>query len=130
LQNTPKRPTDMQKPSRKSGLARILAAAEYSTNGAARMLREAAFRQELIAGGVILVLFALKGADLWAYGGFVILGLMVLATEALNTAIEEVVDHVSPDWAAFARNAKDLGSFAAACQMLAAGIFALYVLLS
>ena len=56
--------------------------------------------------------------------------LLVLATEALNTALEELVDHLSPDWSAFAKHAKDLGSFAVMCQVIGAGLFAGYVLLS
>ncbi len=98
-------------------------------NGASRLWREAAFRQEIIAASVVLMLFAIKGAPLWSFVGFAILALMVLATEALNTALEEVVDHVSPGWAEFAKNAKDMGSFAALCQIIGAGLFAGYVLL-
>ena len=98
-------------------------------NGAARLWREAAFRQEVIAAFAVLVLFAVTGAPLWAFVGFAILALMVLATEALNTALEEVVDHLSPDWSAFAKHAKDLGSFAVMCQLVGTGLFAGYVLL-
>ena len=124
-------PTDPapQKPARATGLARIFGAAGYSMNGAARLWREAAFRQEVIAAFAVLVLFAVTGAPLWAFVGFAILALMVLATEALNTALEEVVDHLSPDWSAFAEHAKDLGSFAVMCQLVGTGLFAGYVLL-
>lgn len=120
---------DPRKPARAAGLARIVAAAGYSVGGARRLWREAAFRQEILAGGVILVLFAIKGASPIAAVGFLVLALMVLATEALNTAIEEVVDHLAPSWAEFAKHAKDLGSFAVMCQLVAAGLFAGYVLL-
>jgi diacylglycerol kinase (ATP) len=122
--------TSRQKPARAAGLARIVAAAGYSVGGARRLWLEPACRQELIAAAVVLVLFVLKGASPVAYIGFTILALMVLATEALNTALEEVVDHLSPDWSAFAKHAKDLGSLAVMCQMIAAGLFAGYVLLT
>ena len=41
--------------------------------------------------------------------------LLMLSLEAINTAIEEVVDRVSPEISEMARNAKDLGSFAVFC---------------
>lgn len=59
-----------------------------------------------------------------------ILFLLLIATEALNTSIEVVVDHLSPDWSEFAKNAKDLGSFAVACLLLANGLNVLYVLVT
>jgi diacylglycerol kinase (ATP) len=119
-----------QKPSRAAGVTRIFAAARYSLGGAQRLWQEPACRQEVLAAGVVLVLFVLKGASPIAFVGFAILALFVLATEALNTALEEVVDHLSPDWSAFAKHAKDLGSFAVMCQLIAAGLFAGYVLLN
>jgi diacylglycerol kinase (ATP) len=54
---------------------------------------------------------------------------MVLAVEALNTALEEVVDHLSPGWSEFAKNAKDMGSFAVMCTLLATGLYAVWVVL-
>jgi diacylglycerol kinase (ATP) len=118
-----------QKPGRAIGLARIVAASSYSSAGAKRLWQEPACRQEVIAAAVVLALFVVKGADLAAFVGFAILALMVLATEALNTALEEVVDHLSPDWSAFAKHAKDLGSLAVMCQIIGSGLFAAYVLL-
>ncbi len=41
--------------------------------------------------------------------------LLLVATEALNTALEVLVDHLSPGWSEFAKDAKDLGSLAVAC---------------
>lgn len=40
------------------------------------------------------------------------IGLVLIAVEALNTAIEVLVDHLSPGWSQFAKDAKDLGSLA------------------
>ncbi|MES2143628.1 MAG: diacylglycerol kinase [Pseudomonadota bacterium] len=118
-----------QKPLPAAGLARILAASGYSLGGARRLWQEPACRQEICAAAAVMVLFALKGAGASAFVAFVILLLMVLATEALNTALEEVVDHLAPEWSTFAKHAKDLGSFAVMCQIIAAGVFAGYVLL-
>lgn len=38
--------------------------------------------------------------------------LLLLLTELINSAIEQVVDHISPDYALFAGRAKDMGSAA------------------
>ena len=49
--------------------------------------------------------------------GLLALGLGLIAVEALNTALEELVDHLSPGWSEFAKHAKDLGSLAVACTI-------------
>ena len=50
-----------------------------------------------------------------------------LPPEAINTAIEELVDRISPEISTVGRNAKDLGSFAVFCLLLANGLYAAYV---
>lgn len=107
--------TLQEKPARKSGIAHFFAAASYSAAGLRRLARESAFRQEaaLIAG--LLVLFVLLGASGPEVLGLVGLGLLLIAVEALNTAIEVLVDQLSPGWSAWAKEAKDLGSLAVAC---------------
>jgi diacylglycerol kinase (ATP) len=57
------------------------------------------------------------------------LGLLVLAAELINTAIEEVVDHVSPDPHPRAKKAKDCGSACVALTAIAAGVAWVVVLL-
>ena len=106
--------TVQEKPPRKSGLAHFFAAAGYSLGGLQRLARESAFRQEvaLIAGlVVVLVIF---GASLPE---------VLIAVEALNTALEVLVDHLSPGWSQFAKEAKDLGSLAVACTI---GVLLIY----
>ncbi|MFP5479829.1 MAG: diacylglycerol kinase [Alphaproteobacteria bacterium] len=107
--------TLQEKPARKSGIAHFFAAASYSAAGLRRLARESAFRQEaaLIAG--LLVLFVLLGASGPEVLGLVGMGLLLIAVEALNTAIEVLVDQLSPGWSAWAKEAKDLGSLAVAC---------------
>jgi len=106
-----------EKPPRKLGVAHFFAAAGYSAGGLRRLAQESAFRQEaaLIVGLVILL--ALLGASLPEIVGLVAFGLVVVAVEALNTALEVVVDKLSPDWSAWAKDAKDLGSLAVACAI-------------
>ena len=111
------------KPPRKTGVAHFFAAAGYSIGGLKRLARESAFRQEvaLIAG--LLVLFLVFRATLPELLGLLALGLLLIAVEAINTAIEVLVDHLSPGWSEFAKDAKDLGSLAGACTI---GALALY----
>jgi diacylglycerol kinase (ATP) len=44
--------------------------------------------------------------------------LLVLSAELLNSAIEQVVDKISPEFAVFAGRAKDMGSAAVFVTML------------
>lgn len=115
--------TVQEKPPRKSGIAHFFAAASYSLGGLKRLSRESAFRQEvaLIAG--LLVLFLVFGASIPETLGLLALGLALIAVEALNTALEVLVDHLSPGWSQFAKNAKDLGSLAVACTI---GVLLIY----
>jgi diacylglycerol kinase (ATP) len=50
------------------------------------------------------------------------LGLLVLAAELINTAVEEVVDHLSPGLDPRAKKAKDCGSACVALAAIAAGV--------
>lgn len=106
------------KPPRKAGLAHFLAAAGYSAGGLRRLWQESAFRQEMLGLVAMPVALALFGASLTHYLVFVGLALLVIALEALNTAIECIIDHLTQDWAIFARDAKDLGSLAVLCGLL------------
>jgi diacylglycerol kinase (ATP) len=117
-----------EKPPRKVGIAHFFAATTYSLGGARRMLRESAFRQELLGVMAVLALLVLAGASVGDLLGFAILALLLFAVEALNTALEELVDHISPGWAEFAKHAKDLGSFAVMCLLLSNGLYVLRVL--
>ena len=117
-------------PPRAHGAAHVLAAARYSGGGAKRLLGETAFRHELILFVVIVLGFVLSGA---AAASFLIAGglfLLLAAAEALNTAIEIVVDRISPQWSSSARDAKDLGSFAVFCLLATNVVYALYVIIS
>lgn len=106
----------------------MLAATRYSLQGLVRLWGEEAFRTEAIAFVLGLVLFAVIGADAVDYLVFVILMLLLFAVEALNTAIEELVDRISPEISTVGRHAKDLGSFAVFCLLCTNGLFVLYVL--
>lgn len=117
-------------PEKIHGVAHIFAAASYSWAGAKRLWDETAFRHETLAAFLILVIFTLIRAD----KSFVILAILLIlitfAIEALNTAIEEIADMVSPEWSLPAKHAKDLGSLAVLCMLCANGIFTAFVILT
>ncbi|WP_018239967.1 diacylglycerol kinase [Ensifer sp. BR816] len=109
------------------GIRHLFAAASYSLGGAKRLIGEAAFRHELMAFAVAMVAFAVAGATLFQYVAMAILFLLMMAFEAINTAIEEIVDRVSPEISEMGKHAKDLGSFACLCLILANATYAFYV---
>jgi diacylglycerol kinase (ATP) len=112
-----------EKPPRKSGVAHFFAAAGYSAAGLRRLAQESAFRQEAALIVALLVLLPLLGASLPETVGLLALGLLLIGVEALNTALEVLVDHLSRGWSAWAKDAKDLGSLAVACTI---GVIVLY----
>ena len=112
---------------KEKGIAHLFAATRYSIQGFKRLYQEAAFRHELLAFAVGLALFMFVGADLFEYVIFTILMMLMFCVEALNTAIEELVDRISPEISTVGRNAKDLGSFAVFCLICVNGVFAAYV---
>ena len=121
-----KAPPDSEK-SKEGGLRRIVGAFRYSMQGLSRLWHEPAFRQEVYAFLACLLVFAAVGASFSDYFAFLILMLVLFSVEALNTAIEELVDRISPEISTVGRHAKDLGSFAVFCLLCANGFFALYV---
>ena len=115
-------------PEKVVGAAHLFAAFGYSVAGATRLLQETAFRQELLMALVLVGLFAYAGAAVSAYMILMLLLLVLFAFEAINTAIEEIVDRVSPEWSKTGRHAKDLGSFAVFCMLAANAVYAISVL--
>lgn len=111
----------MNKPNRK-GLARIVAATQYSLRGLQAAYRnEEAIRQELWAGIVIIplaFLIADSGVELALLLGSAIL---IFLMELVNSAIESVVDRISLEHHPLSGQAKDIGS---ALVMVALIIFA------
>ncbi|ASY63267.1 Diacylglycerol kinase [Sinorhizobium sojae CCBAU 05684] len=110
-----------------TGVRHLFAAASYSLGGAKRLIGEAAFRHELIAFAAAMVAFVIAGANLFQYVAMAILFLLMMAFEAINTAIEEIVDRVSPEISEMGKHAKDLGSFACLCLIVANATYAFYV---
>jgi len=112
-----------KKPERITGVAHVFAAAGYSVGGIQRLWQETAFRHIMLALPVCIALFTFVGAGLLEYAALLVLFFCLGAVEALNTAIECIVDHLAPNWEEFARDAKDLGSLATMCLLCANGVF-------
>jgi len=97
----------------KTGIARIWAAFFYSLNGLRLAIsKEAAFRQEVCIAVVLLVVLLFLPLSLLWKGLLFFATTSVLVVELLNSAIETVVDIVSPEYHELAKRAKDLGSAA------------------
>ena len=102
------------------GLSHLMAATKYSMQGLKVMLSGTAFRQELLIGVIAIpvIWFALPLDCLWKTF-MTVMWLMLPTMEIINTAIEAVVDLVSPDFHPLAGQAKDLGSAAVFCACVA-----------
>ncbi|MCM2505228.1 diacylglycerol kinase [Aureimonas altamirensis] len=99
-------------PAKQAGLRHLASALCYSMGGLRRLMSETAFRHELLCAAALLGLLAWTGAGAGALLGQFVLLCCLFAFEAVNTAIELLVDRVSPEFSVFAQQAKDLGSFA------------------
>lgn len=102
----------LEKPERVTGVAHLFAAAGYSIGGLRRLWMETAFRHIIVALPIGSVLLYIMDAGIADFLVFLVLFSALVAVEALNTAIECIVDHLAPQWEVFARDAKDLGSLA------------------
>ena len=97
---------------RSRGLLHFLSAFRYSLSGLRMAVMETAVRQEICLGAVHFVLLYLLDVGWQWCVCLTALWALVLIVEIVNTAIEAVVDLVSPDFNALAGRAKDLGSAA------------------
>lgn len=112
---------------KQTGVRHFFAAAGYSWGGFKRLIQESAFRHELIFFVAALAVVIGVGATAIEMVVTVVLFLALFAVEAMNTAIEEVIDRISPEISNVGKHAKDLGSFAVLCMLLACGLFLLFV---
>ena len=115
--------TGQAKPQQVTGIGHVFAAAGYSVGGLRRLWKETAFRHIVFVFFPCLLLLVVVDASIIEYSLFLILFLLLIAAEALNTAIECIVDHLAPQWEEFARDAKDLGSLATMCLLVSNGVF-------
>lgn len=97
----------------KAGIGRIVDAAGYSIAGLrATFQHEAAFRQECLLTLVLLPLAFVLGQNPVEWALLIGPLFIVLIVEVINSAIEAIVDLVSPEHHPLAGRAKDMGSAA------------------
>ena len=111
------------------GVAHVLAAFGYSMAGARVLLREEAAKLECLFMAVIVIAFLLTGATFSEYLVLSAIFIGVLCVEALNTAVELIVDRTSPEISEYGKQAKDIGSFAVFCSLVIFGGYGLYVVI-
>jgi diacylglycerol kinase (ATP) len=83
---------------------------------------EKTLRQWTVANGLSAALAFSLDLTPAERGLILALGLLILAAELINTAVEEVVDHLSPGPDPRAKKAKDCGSACVALTAIAAGV--------
>ena len=95
------------------GIVRILKATRYSMMGLrTAFLNEAAFRQLVLINLVLQPIALSLDVTRAERAVLMIVPLLSLAIELLNTAVENVVDRVSLELHPLSKNAKDMGSAA------------------
>lgn len=126
MQSAPEKPPAIVPP--RGGLMHVVDAAGYSLAGLRRLWQETAARLECLAAVLVAASFLWRGAEVWHWLTAASLFALVLAVEALNTAIEVLTDRLSPEWSRMAKDAKDLGSLAVGLTLLICGGFVAAVL--
>lgn len=106
-----------------SGLQRILNATGYSLAGfKAAFQNEAAFRQIILINALLIPLSFFMPVSRVEQVLMIVVCLLAIIVELINSAIEAVVDRVSMEQHPLSKNAKDMGS---AAQFVALAIIAL-----
>ncbi len=115
----------------RGGLSRIAAAVLNSVRGLREgMLTEAAVKQEIALAAILLPLSFFVAANVWIWLALVASVLFVLVVEFLNTAVERLCNHVTPEHHEAIRVTKDLASTAVFFTLLLAGLVWLVAVLN
>jgi diacylglycerol kinase (ATP) len=102
-------------------MRRIIRATRNSWDGLRVAWQEAAFREEVVALAVALPAATLIARDAWTWLALVGSLLLLMAVEILNTGLERMADHVTPDIHPEIKDVKDLGSAAVGVTLVLAG---------
>jgi len=114
----------------KKGLLRIWHAFLYSLSGLSIAFKnEAAFRQELIAFVILTIIAIILPVSSIMKILLIVSIVSVMIVELLNSAIETIVDKVSPEYSTAAKHAKDMGSAAVFLAIACATAIWIYVLI-
>ncbi len=114
----------MQSPFKgQTGLKRLLNAAGYSWDGLrAAFCGEAAFRQLVLINAVLVPLAFFLDVSRGERAVLVLVCMLALIVELLNSAVEAAIDRISLDRHPLSKNAKDMGS---AAQLVALSMISL-----
>ncbi len=114
----------------KKGLLRIWHAFLYSLSGLRIAFKnEIAFRQELFAFVILAVIAIILPVSSIMKILLIASIVSVIIVELLNSAIETIVDKVSPEYSTSAKQAKDMGSSAVFLTIACATAIWIYVLI-
>ena len=104
-------------------MLRLLQAARNSWNGLVAAARsEQAFRQELVVFVIAVPLAFIVATEAWRRLALIAVLLLVMVVELLNTAIEKLSDHVTPDSHPGIGRIKDMASAAVGISLFLAGL--------
>jgi diacylglycerol kinase (ATP) len=107
----------------RGGLVRIFGAVLNSFRGLREgLLSEAAVKQEIAIALVLLPVSFFVASNVWVWLALVASVLFVLVVEFLNTAVERLCNHVTPERHEAIRVTKDLASTAVFFSLLLAGL--------
>jgi len=105
------------------GIRHILDATRFSIKGiVATAKTEAAFRQELLLAVILIPAACFLPVAPVNRILMIVSLLLILLVELLNSALESIVDMVSPDYHRLAGKAKDCGSAAVMFSLFIAGV--------
>jgi diacylglycerol kinase (ATP) len=105
-------------PPKKTGFRHLYAAVGYAFDGFMVLAKEVAFWHELIFLIVTFIIFAVLDVTGIFYLASFMVWCILIASEAINTALEHIVDRLSPEISDFAKKTKDLGSLAVFCMII------------
>lgn len=94
----------------------------HSIDGIHYLLEERAFRHELMLGVTLTVCEFFRDVSCITRLYLLMAYILVLVVEALNTAIEAVVDRIGPEKHELSKQAKDIGSAAVFLALLHLGV--------
>jgi diacylglycerol kinase (ATP) len=108
----------------RTGLNRMVHAGGYSISGLRLAWSETAFRQEALGAMVLIPLACWLGRSWLETSVLILVVVLVLVVELLNTGIETTIDRIGPEWHDLSKRAKDIGSAAVLLSLLlAAGVW-------
>ncbi len=94
-----------------TGIKRILKAFVYSRDGFISAFKsEAALRQDLAVFAIFSIVAMCLNLVLWQKAVLISSLLFIVIMELVNTAVEVVIDRISPEYHELSKKAKDIGS--------------------